>query len=187
MNITYAVAPMRIQPEPASQLAPREVEEVSNAASLTKEERQQVQELASRDREVRDHEEAHKRMGAQYTGSISYDYTTGPDGKRYAVSGEVPIDATPEEDPRETIDKMTIVIAAALAPTEPSAQDRAIARQAEAYRLIAQADLRASYQLPTEGEAVTETRIVLEPRTDIAEVVTRTAEEAYHTVREKTS
>ena len=100
--------------------------------------------MKARDREVRAHEQAHKAVGGRYAGAVSYDYQKGPDGQQYAVSGEVPIDASPVNgDPEATISKMEVVIAAALAPVEPSPQDRAVAAAARAQLIQAQADLRA--------------------------------------------
>ena len=63
----------------------------------------------------------------------------GPDGVNYAVSGEVSIDVGPAATPQETLLKAQIVRRAALAPAEPSAQDRNVA--AEAVKLEAQARL----------------------------------------------
>ncbi|TMO90589.1 catalase, partial [Pseudoalteromonas sp. S3260] len=84
-------------------------------------EQQQIQELAERDREVRTHEQAHASVGGQYAGSPSYDYQRGPDGKNYAVGGEVQIDVGEVPgDPQATIEKMQQVRSAALAPAEPS-------------------------------------------------------------------
>lgn len=57
-------------------------------------------------------------------------------------------------DPEATIRKMDIVIRAALAPAEPSAQDRAVARQAQAQRSEAQTELltqRAEERKGTQG------------------------------------
>lgn len=110
---------------------------------LSKEEKAVVEELKARDREVRNHERAHKAAGGQYAGAISYVYQTGPDGKQYAVGGSVPIDASPEASPEATIEKMNIVISAALAPAEPSGQDQAVARAAQAERNKALAELSA--------------------------------------------
>ena len=109
---------------------------------LSDEERAQAESLKKRDREVRAHERAHASAGGQYAGSPSYSYETGPDGRQYAVEGEVPIDsgAIPG-DPNATIDKMTIVIKAALAPAEPSGQDRKVAAQAQAELAKARAEL----------------------------------------------
>ena len=110
--------------------------------NLTEEERAIVKELQARDREVRAHEQAHARVGGQYAGSPRYTYETGPDGRRYAVGGSVSIDVSPVRgDPEETIRKMEQVKKAALAPAEPSAQDRAVAAKADAVKAQARAEL----------------------------------------------
>ncbi|UJJ30627.1 putative metalloprotease CJM1_0395 family protein [Halopseudomonas maritima] len=114
-------------------------EQLSKAeAELALAEQQEMSELAARDREVRAHEQAHVAVGGQYAGTASYSYERGPDGRQYAVAGEVPISTSPVSgDPQATIDKMEQVRRAALAPAEPSSADRAIAAQAA--QLIAQA------------------------------------------------
>ena len=105
-------------------------------------EQQQIEELKTRDREVRLHEQAHARVGGQYAGSPTYEYQRGPDGNNYAVGGQVMIDvAEVPNDPKATIDKMQTVRAAALAPAEPSGADRAIAADATQKMASAQADL----------------------------------------------
>ncbi|MEO0513882.1 MAG: putative metalloprotease CJM1_0395 family protein [Planctomycetota bacterium] len=94
-------------------------------------EQKQVEELQARDREVRQHEQAHKAAAGSYaTSGPTYAYQEGPDGKRYAVGGSVGIDTSPEATPEETIAKMQVVRRAALAPAEPSSQDRKVAAQA---------------------------------------------------------
>ena len=65
-------------------------------------------------------------------GGASYSYQKGPDGRDYAVGGEVSIDVSSEKDPAATLAKMARVQAAALAPAEPSSQDRSVAAQAQA-------------------------------------------------------
>ena len=107
-------------------------------------ERNQIRELASRDREVRAHEQAHAAVGGQYAGAPRYQFQRGPDGVNYAVGGEVSIDISPASTPEETIRKMQIVRAAALAPIDPSPQDRAVAAQASATLAQAQGELLAS-------------------------------------------
>ena len=98
---------------------------------LTEEEQEVVEALKLRDAEVRRHEQAHKTVGGQYAGAISYTYQSGPDGRRYAVGGEVPIDVSPiSGDPEATILKLEQVRRAALAPAEPSSADQAVAAQA---------------------------------------------------------
>ena len=116
---------------------------------LTQAERERVQELQQRDREVRQHERAHQAAGGSVTGSAQYTYTQGPDGRRYAIAGEVSIDTSTEYDPRETIAKMQTVIRAALAPAEPSSQDRQVAAQARAQ--LAQAQKQLSQQQTSGG------------------------------------
>jgi hypothetical protein len=104
------------------------------AAKSTDEEAQKVRELAQRDRQVRAHEAAHVAAGGQYVrGGASFQYQKGPDGKMYAVGGEVSIDSSPVKgDPQATITKMQVIKRAAMAPSEPSGQDRAVASAAAA-------------------------------------------------------
>lgn len=110
----------------------------ADGTPLEPQEIQQLNQLKQIDREVRQHEQAHQTVGGAYTGSISYEYEIGPDGKRYAVAGEVPIDYGPvPNDPQATIDKMQIVIAAAMAPADPSPKDYQVAAQARQYLLEA--------------------------------------------------
>lgn len=100
-------------------------------------EREEVRELQARDREVRAHEQAHAAVGGEYAGAPSYEFESGPDGRQYAVAGEVSIDISEEQDPEETLRKAETVRAAALAPAEPSPQDFRVAN--EAVQLAAQA------------------------------------------------
>ncbi|KXJ56510.1 MAG: hypothetical protein AXW17_13635 [Colwellia sp. Phe_37] len=101
-------------------------------------EQQEVKSLKQRDQEVRSHELAHAAVGGAYTGAPNYSFELGPDGKKYAVSGEVSVDLAPVDgDPSATIAKMQKVHAAALAPANPSIQDTRVA--ASAAKLIAQA------------------------------------------------
>ncbi|PKM17248.1 MAG: hypothetical protein CVV11_21025 [Gammaproteobacteria bacterium HGW-Gammaproteobacteria-15] len=105
-------------------------------------EQQEIQELKARDQEVKTHEQAHAAVGGRYAGAPSYSYELGPDGKQYAVGGEVQIDISPiPGDPQATVQKMQQVRAAALAPAEPSAADRRIAAEAAQRQIQAQAEL----------------------------------------------
>jgi G:T/U-mismatch repair DNA glycosylase len=90
----------------------------------------EIEQLKARDQEVRDHEQAHASTGGQYAGAPQYEYTTGPDNKRYVTDGEVSIDVSEEKTPEETLKKMEQVRAAALAPAEPSSQDLKVAAEA---------------------------------------------------------
>lgn len=124
-------------------------------------ERQQIQALVTRDREVRNHERAHAAVGGQYAGSPRYIFERGPDGINYAIGGEVAISTSPiSGDPEATIQKAQVIRRAALAPTEPSAQDRSVAAQAvqlEAQARIELQDLQAQERID-EKEAL-ETRL----------------------------
>ncbi len=103
---------------------------------------QQVQKLAKRDREVRAHEQAHAAAGGQYAGSIVLDYTRGPNGVNYASSGHVSIDSSEVPgDPDATLKKAIIVQRAALAPADPSPQDRQVAARAAQMAAQARADI----------------------------------------------
>ncbi|MCY9838030.1 putative metalloprotease CJM1_0395 family protein [Aeromonas media] len=91
----------------------------------------QLAALVERDLEVRKHEQAHQMAGGEHAGSPSYQFSQGPDGKRYATGGEVAIDiGVVHGDPAATLAKMQQVRAAALAPAEPSSQDLSVARAA---------------------------------------------------------
>ncbi|MEM0988238.1 MAG: putative metalloprotease CJM1_0395 family protein [Pseudomonadota bacterium] len=117
-------------------------EQSANPDGLTEAEREMVEKLQARDAEVRRHEEAHARVGGAYAGQPSYTYQQGPDGRRYAIGGSVPIDVAPiAGDPEATIAKMDIVKRAALAPAEPSSTDRRVAALADAQRREAVSEL----------------------------------------------
>jgi hypothetical protein len=99
---------------------------------LSAEELRELAELKQRDQEVKAHEQAHIAAGGAYArGSAQYEYEKGPDGRKYAVGGEVQIDTSKVPgDPEATIRKMQIVRSAALAPSNPSPQDRRVAAKA---------------------------------------------------------
>ena len=121
---------------------PRDRFERSSADDLTAGERLLIAKLQSRDREVRAHEAAHQGASGGGAGAASFSYQTGPDGRQYAIGGEVSIDmSTVGGDPQATIAKMRQVQAAAMAPADPSAQDFAVARAAAAIASEAQLEL----------------------------------------------
>ena len=103
-----------------------------------------INELKLRDQEVRAHELAHASVGGPSTGTPSYTFEVGPDGKKYAVAGEVSVDlSTVDGNPQATIAKMQKVHAAALAPADPSIQDARVAASAARTILQAQSELAA--------------------------------------------
>ncbi|MCL1115857.1 MULTISPECIES: putative metalloprotease CJM1_0395 family protein [Pseudomonadati] len=94
-------------------------------------EQQIISELSKRDIEVKTHEQAHKGIGGMFAQSPSFSYEKGPDGKRYAVDGEVQIDVgVIKGDPQATFNKMQKVYAAAMAPNQPSSADIRVAAEA---------------------------------------------------------
>ena len=113
----------------------KEVEKNESSRSpqeLTEEEKHQITQLKARDAEVRAHEAAHLAAAGSYArGGASFEYQTGPDGKKYAIGGEVSIDSGPVSgDPAATIQKARQIRAAALAPASPSSQDQKVAAAA---------------------------------------------------------
>lgn len=119
-----------------------------NAQSKSQAEKQQqqvdreiIRQLASRDREVRAHEQAHSSVGGQYAGSPSYTFEKGPDGVNYAVGGEVPISAPSTDDPEATLLAAEQIKRAALAPADPSPQDRRVAAHAAQTAVSARSEI----------------------------------------------
>lgn len=108
---------------------------------LSESEKKIVSKLKAIEKEVIAHENSHISAGGGLVrGGASYSYALGPDGKRYITGGEVKIDVTVNsDDPQSAIIKMQQVSKAALAPANPSAQDKAVA--SEAAKIEAQARL----------------------------------------------
>lgn len=103
----------------------------SDGTALSAEDAALLQKLKARDRIVRQHEQAHlAAAGGLATSAASFTYQRGPDGVNYAVGGEVHIDTSPGRNPEDTIRRAQTIEAAALAPADPSGQDRAVAAQA---------------------------------------------------------
>ena len=94
-------------------------------------EQQLLQELSSRDAEVKAHEQSHSTVGGNLAQSPQFSYEKGSDGRRYAVDGEVQIDISlVAGDPLATVNKMKKVYAAAMAPISPSLADIRVASEA---------------------------------------------------------
>jgi len=154
----------RTRTEPAAKAAPPPLENKSaikhkirhsffyaeDKITLSEDALREINQLQTRDREVRSHELAHASVGGQYAGTPSYTYTNGPDGRLYAIGGEVDIDtSTIPGDPGATLEKAEQIIASALAPANPSAADRNIAARAK------QMATEARTQMMSELEGVT--------------------------------
>lgn len=99
---------------------------------LSDAEEREIKALKEIDARVKAHEQAHIAAGGNLVrGGASFSYKRGPDGRDYAVAGEVKIDASPDpNNPEATIRKMQQVRRAALAPVDPSPQDRKVAMEA---------------------------------------------------------
>ena len=118
--------------------------ESSSPIALSEDDLALIEQLKVRDREVRLHEAAHAAVGGRYAGSPSYDFTRGPDGRNYATGGEVSISTSEVPgDPQATIEKARVIQAAALAPAQPSSQDRQVAASAAQMEVQARAELQA--------------------------------------------
>lgn len=128
---------------------------------LTAAQQSQVDELKAIDRKVRAHEQAHLSVGGDLVrGGASFIYEKGPDGKQYAVAGEVSIDTSEGRTPEETIPKAQHIRETALAPVDPSAQDRQVAAYAsnmeqQARMEVASAQTKAQ---TTEAQSSSEAR-----------------------------
>ena len=117
------------------------------STQLTEEEQKEVEKLKKRDREVRQHEQAHIRAAGNLAlGGPQYSYTTGPDGRRYVTDGSVSIDTSKEAEPKENIRKGDRIVKAALAPAEPSPQDLEVAAKGRQMKLEALSELRTQRQ-----------------------------------------
>ena len=116
----------------------REGNSQTGEEELTQQEQREVSELKTTDAEVKAHEHAHKAAAAGLsTSAPNYEYETGPDGKKYVVAGDVNVSYRSSSDPEVNLKNAQQLRAAALAPADPSSQDRKVAMQAE--REIAQA------------------------------------------------
>lgn len=124
----------------------------ADSLSLSPESQQQINKLQQRDREVRSHEQSHiSAGGAHVSGGAHYTYQRGPDNKQYAVGGSVSIDTAPVSgDPDATREKARQVRSAALAPSNPSAQDQSVAAQASSLEVQARQEENSQR---TEGKA----------------------------------
>ncbi|MBT7408976.1 MAG: hypothetical protein HN826_04680 [Methylococcales bacterium] len=123
-------------------------DESSEINKLSEEDEKKLEKLKERDREVRQHEQAHLTAAGQHAnGGAIFDYEKGPDGRNYAVGGRVNINTSAiSGDPEATLRKAEQLKRAALAPHSPSAKDREVAAQASRMELKAQQELREDKQ-----------------------------------------
>lgn len=116
--------------------------ESSRKVDFDSQEQAEIRELKTRDREVRAHEAAHMAAGGGATGGAQYTYQRGPDGVMYAVAGEVSISASSASNsPQAALQRAETIRRAALAPANPSSQDRQVAANASAMAAQARSDI----------------------------------------------
>jgi hypothetical protein len=108
-----------------------------SADKLNPDEKRLVKDLATRDAEVKVHEAAHQAAGGGMTGVASYSYQQGPDGKMYAIGGEVSISMKASSNPEETFRNAKQLIASAMAAGSPSPQDFAVVSSARVMEMKA--------------------------------------------------
>lgn len=111
--------------------------------NISPEEKQITQKLQQIDLHIKIHEQQHLAAAGPYAkGGASFHYMRGPDGKLYAVGGEVALDTSPvPNNPQATITKAQVIRQAALAPSDPSGADRAIAAAATQMEAQARSEL----------------------------------------------
>jgi hypothetical protein len=132
----------------------KETNTINQSDKLSEDEQRLVNNLASRDSEVRAHEAAHQAAGGGMTGAASYTYQQGPDGKMYAIGGEVSISMKSSSSPEETIANARQIVAAALAAGNPSPQDFAVASSARVMEMKAQQQLAKQEQETALGKEI---------------------------------
>lgn len=139
---------------PLGSISSRRVSDVSKPSTADAEDKQVEKEqqrreqrilsqLRARDREVRAHEAAHASVGGSLVrGGPSFTLQRGPDGRSYAIGGEVQLDTSAvANDPEATLQKSNKIRAAALAPAEPSPQDLRVAANATQMAARARVDI----------------------------------------------
>ncbi len=110
---------------------------------LSPEDQAVVVQLSRRDAQVRAHEAAHMAAGGSAAGGATFTYQMGPDGRPYAVGGEVQVRIQSGATPQQTAANAAQVRAAAMAPADPSGADLAVAAAAAAVEAKAMRDLGA--------------------------------------------
>jgi hypothetical protein len=173
--------PEKITPESATtslaaENGEKKPQKPPDGATISEADQRVVDQLQSRDREVRAHEAAHQAAGGGAVGGASYSYQQGPDGRQYAIGGEVSVDlSSGGGSPEATIAKMARVRAAATAPAEPSGQDLAVAAAASSIEAAARQEPRTKTEevkkTDDEAKKVSESDGVIKPAESTATAV----------------
>ena len=131
----------------------QESKKSSAPEELSEDEERLAKDLASRDSEVRAHEAAHQAVGGGLAGAASYTYQQGPDGRMYAIGGEVSISMPSGSSPEETVKNARQVAAAALAAGNPSPQDFSVASSAKVMEMKALQEITKQAQEELQGNS----------------------------------
>ena len=126
---------------------------VSPGKPLAPEQERIVEKLAARDRDVRAHEAAHLAVAGALANGVQYTYELGPDGKLYAIAGDVKITVPGGLSPEQELADARQLRAAAEAPSDPSGQDMTVASQANEMEAEALAEIAKQKAPPAGGEA----------------------------------
>lgn len=126
----------------------------NSSDKLSQDEQRLVKDLASRDSEVRAHEAAHQASGGGMTGAATFTYQQGPDGKMYAIGGEVSISMKSGSSPQETIANARQIATAAMAAGDPGPQDFAVASSARVMEMKAKQQLAKQEQESVMGKEI---------------------------------
>ncbi len=149
-----------------------------NQNDLDPAQREHLRRLQARDRRVRAHEQAHNLAGGgQVAPAVRYRYQTGPDGRRYAVGGQVHAPAGGGGSPEKALEHSADLRRAAVAPTRPSYQDRitlnhAFVQEERLRSQIEQArEIQRLQQKVQQAQQSTDSQDQASPPTPSAEVV----------------
>lgn len=154
----------------------KEIQKTNGLNKLNDSEQRMVNDLASRDSEVRAHEAAHQAAGGGMSGAASYTYQQGPDGKMYAIGGEISITMKGGSTPEETIANARQIAAAAMAAGNPSPQDFSVASSAKVMEMKAQQQIARKAQDANLGKEIYQNEAIPnnseEDEKELAEVAT---------------
>lgn len=154
---------IELSPTAREKLAQENEAKSANDPKLSEEEQKEVKELERTDRQVRSRELTHRAVAGSYArGSVSFDYVTGPDGKKYAKEGHINIDSRPvPNNPEATIRKARAIRSVELSTTNTSPQNRTVSAEIAKIEREARTELKTEHRKVLDGTA----KIVFEKKT----------------------
>jgi hypothetical protein len=117
---------------------------------LSHEELQKLRELERKDQQVRTRDMAFLAAAGGAAGSVSLEYETGPDGRRYAVGADIKLDTSAGATPEQTMAKARALRAATMSARSDSSTDASAA--AKAVRMEAEARAEIERERAAERE-----------------------------------